>query len=43
MNALGTLAMPQDIAPLYVFLASEAARHITGAAYTHDSGFNLRF
>lgn len=43
MNALGRLAEPSSIAPLYVYLASEEAQNITGAAFAHDGGFNLHY
>lgn len=43
LNPLGTLSDPASIAPLYVYLASEEAREVTGSAFGHDSGFNLRY
>jgi NAD(P)-dependent dehydrogenase (short-subunit alcohol dehydrogenase family) len=38
MNAMGTLIRPQDVAHLCLFLASDAASAVTGAAYTMDGG-----
>ena len=38
MNAMGTLIRPQDVASLCLFLASDAASAVTGAAYTMDGG-----
>lgn len=38
MNAMGTLIRPQDVAALCLFLASDAASAVTGAAYTMDGG-----
>lgn len=38
MNAMGTLIRPQDVAQLCMFLASDAASAVTGAAYTMDGG-----
>ena len=35
---LGRLAQPEDIAAMAVFLASPAARNITGQAYNVDGG-----
>jgi 3-oxoacyl-[acyl-carrier protein] reductase len=35
---LGRLAQPEDVAALVVFLASEAARHITGTTIQVDGG-----
>lgn len=35
---LGRMAKPEEIAGLVVFLASEAAAHITGATYLIDGG-----
>lgn len=37
-QVLGGLLEPDDMAPLYLFLASEAARDITGQAYMLDRG-----
>ena len=38
MNAMGTLIRPGDVAKLCLFLASDAASAVTGAAYTMDGG-----
>lgn len=43
LNPLGSLSEPATIAPLYVFLASEEAGEVTGSAFGHDAGFNLRY
>jgi NAD(P)-dependent dehydrogenase (short-subunit alcohol dehydrogenase family) len=37
-QALGGLMEPSDMADIYLFLASDAARNITGQAYTVDRG-----
>ena len=36
--ALGRIAQPADIAPAVLFLASEAARYITGVILPVDGG-----
>lgn len=38
VNPLGRIAQPEDIAQAMVFLASDAARHITGVALRVDGG-----
>ena len=38
MNALGRIIQPEEVAALCVFLASDAAASITGAAYDIDGG-----
>ncbi|MGZ3458117.1 MAG: SDR family NAD(P)-dependent oxidoreductase [Archangium sp.] len=38
MNALGRVIQPEEVAALCVFLASDAAASITGAAYNIDGG-----
>lgn len=40
-TALGRLGTPEDVAELAVFLCSEKARHITGAAIRVDGGQSL--
>ena len=35
---MGRLAQPEELAPAYVFLASEEARNITGQALNVDGG-----
>ncbi|WP_194818165.1 SDR family NAD(P)-dependent oxidoreductase [Nocardia sp. XZ_19_385] len=42
-TALGRLAAPEDVANAVAFLASPAARHITGVNLTVDGGFTNRF
>ena len=37
-QALTGLMEPEDMADMYLFLASDAARNITGQAYTVDRG-----
>ena len=37
-TSLGTLCAPEHIAPLFVYLASDDARYVTGAAIAHDGG-----
>ena len=37
-QALGGLMEPEDMAAMYIFLASSAADNITGQAYTVDRG-----
>ncbi len=39
--ALGHFGMPDDIAATVAFLASEDARHITGAEIAVDGGINI--
>jgi len=36
---LGRLGEPEDVAELVVFLASPAARYVTGQTVTIDGGF----
>jgi NAD(P)-dependent dehydrogenase (short-subunit alcohol dehydrogenase family) len=38
MNPMGQLIRPEDVARLCLFLASEAASAVTGAAWTIDGG-----
>jgi len=38
---LGDFGQPEDLGPLAVFLASDAARYITGAAIVIDGGYTL--
>ena len=38
MNPMAKLIHPEDVAQLCVFLASPAARSVTGAAYMMDGG-----
>ena len=38
---LGRLAEPADIAAIALFLASDAARHLTGQVLVADGGFTL--
>jgi NAD(P)-dependent dehydrogenase (short-subunit alcohol dehydrogenase family) len=38
MNAMGRIVQPEEVAALCVFLASDAAASITGAAYAIDGG-----
>lgn len=40
MHPLGRFGQPEDVAGLAVFLASDAASWITGAAYTADGGYS---
>lgn len=37
-TALGRLGVPEDIAPLVIFLCSDAARHVTGQTIRIDAG-----
>ena len=39
---LGKLGMPQDIANAVLFLASEAASHITGQNIVVDGGITIK-
>lgn len=38
MNAMGRIIRPEEVAAVCLFLASEAAGGITGAAYAIDGG-----
>lgn len=40
-NPLGAVLVPAEVAPLYLFLASPAARGITGEVVRSDCGFGL--
>ncbi|RYD81429.1 MAG: SDR family oxidoreductase, partial [Sphingomonadales bacterium] len=37
-TSLGRLCRPEDMAPLFVYLASDDARYVTGTAIAHDGG-----
>ena len=39
---LGKIAKPEEIAPLIMFLASDAASYITGAEYLVDGGYSIK-
>ena len=41
MTPIGGRLEPEDIAPMVVYLASDAARMITGQAYNVDGGVNM--
>jgi gluconate 5-dehydrogenase len=38
---MGDFGRPEDLAPLAVFLASDAARYVTGATLVIDGGYTL--
>ena len=38
---MGDLGKPEDLGPLAVYLASDASRHMTGAALVIDGGYTL--
>jgi gluconate 5-dehydrogenase len=38
---LGRFGLPDEIGPLAVYLASDASRYVTGAAFVIDGGFSL--
>jgi NAD(P)-dependent dehydrogenase (short-subunit alcohol dehydrogenase family) len=38
---MGRFGRPEEIGPLAVYLASEASRYVTGAAFVIDGGFSL--
>jgi gluconate 5-dehydrogenase len=38
---MGDFGQPEDLGPLAVYLASDAARYVTGAAMVIDGGFTL--
>ena len=38
---LGDFGKPEDLGPLAVYLASDAARYVTGAAIVIDGGYTL--
>jgi NAD(P)-dependent dehydrogenase (short-subunit alcohol dehydrogenase family) len=38
---MGDLGKPEDLAPLAVYLASEASLYMTGAALVIDGGYTL--
>ena len=41
LTPIGGRLEPEDIAPMVVYLASDAARMITGQAYNVDGGVNM--
>ncbi|SCY93122.1 Enoyl-(Acyl carrier protein) reductase [Novosphingobium aromaticivorans] len=43
MNPLGISSVPEDAANAFVYLASEEARFVTGAAICHDGGIGLKY
>lgn len=43
MNPLGISSEPEDAANAFVYLASEEARFVTGAAICHDGGIGLKY
>jgi len=38
---MGAFGIPEDLGPLAVYLASDAARYMTGAALIIDGGYTL--
>ena len=40
-NPMGDFGQPEDLGPLAVYLASDAARYVTGAAFVIDGGYTL--
>lgn len=38
---MGDFGQPEDLGPLAVYLASDAARYMTGAAVVIDGGYTL--
>ena len=38
---MGDFGQPEDLGPLAVYLASDAARYVTGAAFVIDGGYTL--
>ena len=42
-NPLNTAGQPEDAAHAFVYLASEEARFVTGAALCHDGGMGMRY
>ena len=38
---MGDFGQPEDLGPLAVYLASEAARYVTGASFVIDGGYTL--
>jgi NAD(P)-dependent dehydrogenase (short-subunit alcohol dehydrogenase family) len=38
---MGRFGRPEEIGPLAVYLASDASRYVTGAAFVIDGGFSL--
>jgi gluconate 5-dehydrogenase len=38
---MGELGRPEDVGPLAVYLASDAARYVTGAVVVIDGGYTI--
>jgi NAD(P)-dependent dehydrogenase (short-subunit alcohol dehydrogenase family) len=38
---MGRAGEPEELGPLAVYLASDAAKYVTGAAYVIDGGYTL--
>lgn len=43
MSPLGTVSQPEDTAGTFVYLDSDEARFVTGAAICHDGGIGIRY